>query len=64
LRNMRREYITREELEEKLREQGISKLADVKVAYLEGDGQISVIKREKEDGQRSGPRKSAPAGGH
>ncbi len=64
LRNMRREYITREELEEKLREQGIAKLVDVEVAYLEGDGQISVIKREKEDGQKSGPRKSAPAGGH
>jgi uncharacterized membrane protein YcaP (DUF421 family) len=43
-RNMRRECITREELEEKLREQGIEKMTDVKVAYLEGDGQISVIR--------------------
>jgi uncharacterized membrane protein YcaP (DUF421 family) len=50
-RNMRREYITMEELREKLREQGLEKLADVKAAYLEGDGQISVIKRE-EDGAR------------
>ena len=33
-----------EELHEKLREQGIEKLADVKAAYLEGDGQISVIR--------------------
>jgi uncharacterized membrane protein YcaP (DUF421 family) len=62
-RNMRREYITREELEEKLREQGIAKMSDVKMAYLEGDGQISVIKREKDDAPSAGPRKSAAAGG-
>ena len=43
-RNLRREYITVEELHEKLREQGIEKVAEVKAAYLEGDGQISVIR--------------------
>jgi uncharacterized membrane protein YcaP (DUF421 family) len=43
-RNLRREYITREELEEKLREQGIESFSEVKAAYLEGDGQISVIR--------------------
>jgi uncharacterized membrane protein YcaP (DUF421 family) len=43
-RNMRREYITLEELQEKLREQGIEELSEVKAAYLEGDGQISVIR--------------------
>jgi uncharacterized membrane protein YcaP (DUF421 family) len=43
-RNLRREYITLDELHEKLREQGIEEIADVKVAYLEGDGQISVIR--------------------
>ena len=43
-RNMRREFITMDELNEKLREQGIERLADVKAAYLEGDGQISVIR--------------------
>jgi uncharacterized membrane protein YcaP (DUF421 family) len=47
-RNMRREYITLEELQEKLREQGIERVADVKAAYLEGDGQISVIRSEGE----------------
>jgi len=45
-RNLRREYITLEELHEKLREEGIERLADVKAAYLEGDGQISVIKMQ------------------
>ena len=54
---MRREYITLEELNEKLREQGIESLSDVKMAYLEGDGQISVIRNppsteEKTPGRR------------
>jgi len=62
LRNMRREFITREEVEQKLREQGIAKLSDVKVAYLEGDGQISVIKRESGKEPPSRARKSAAAG--
>ena len=56
-RNMRREYITMEELREKLREQGLEKLEDVKAAYLEGDGQISVIKRE--EGGARGAKKAA-----
>jgi uncharacterized membrane protein YcaP (DUF421 family) len=43
-RNLRREFITREELDEKLREQGIEQISEVKAAYLEGDGQISVIR--------------------
>jgi uncharacterized membrane protein YcaP (DUF421 family) len=50
--NMRREFITLEELEEKLREQGIEAMAEVKVAYLEGDGQISVIRREPREPAR------------
>ncbi len=51
LRNMRREYITMQELEEKLREQGIEQLSGVKMAYLEGDGQISII--QARSGRRS-----------
>ena len=51
LRNLRREYITLEELQEKLREQGIEKLTEVKLAYLEGDGQISVIREPGEGAQ-------------
>ena len=43
-RNLRREFITMDELFEKMREQGVEKLSEVKVAYLEGDGQISVIR--------------------
>ncbi|MES2537969.1 MAG: YetF domain-containing protein [Pseudomonadota bacterium] len=45
-RNMRRELITSEELKAKLREEGLESLADVKLMYLEADGEISVIKRD------------------
>ena len=53
-----------EELEEKLREQGIEKMADVKAAYLEGDGQISVI-RKRRAGRTNRTRRARPrrAGG-
>ena len=42
-RNMRQEMITEDELMGKLREQGIERIEEVKKAYLEGDGRISVI---------------------
>jgi uncharacterized membrane protein YcaP (DUF421 family) len=58
-RNMRREFITMEELHEKLREQGIESLGDVKAAYLEGDGQISVI-RNAEPSPRKPPSRGPP----
>jgi uncharacterized membrane protein YcaP (DUF421 family) len=44
-RNMRQEMITKEELLSQLREQGLDDVSQVKKAYLEGNGQISVIKR-------------------
>ena len=47
LRNMRREYITVEELKSQLRLQGVDDIKNVRVASMEGDGQISVVKREK-----------------
>jgi len=58
-RQMRREFITMQELNEKLREQGIDKLTDVKMAYLEGDGQISVIRNSPDDETRP-PRREVP----
>ena len=45
-RNMRRELITEEELRSHLRQQGITEFAQVQAAYMEGDGQISIIPRE------------------
>jgi uncharacterized membrane protein YcaP (DUF421 family) len=56
--NMRREMITKDELMALLREQGIENVEDVKKCCLEGDGQISVIKRDSNDDSRK-PRKSA-----
>jgi uncharacterized membrane protein YcaP (DUF421 family) len=44
-KNMREEFITVEELMAQLREQGLEDCADVKAAYMEADGQISIIKR-------------------
>lgn len=45
-RNMRREFITEEELWSKLREDGIDRLDQVKAVYLEPDGSFSVIRIE------------------
>ena len=47
-RNMRRELIGEQELMSYLREQGVADVGDVKKAYMEGDGRISVIPRESE----------------
>lgn len=45
-RHMRRELITEDELMSELRQQGVESLADVKQAYMEADGSISVIARD------------------
>lgn len=53
-RNMRSELITEEELMTELREQGVEDLADVRRAYVEYDGKVSVLRRENGGtGQRS-----------
>jgi uncharacterized membrane protein YcaP (DUF421 family) len=41
--NIKKELISKEDLASHLRQQGIDKIKDVKHAYLEGDGKISVI---------------------
>ena len=45
-RNMRKEMITQDEMMTHLREQGVEDVSEVKAAYIEGDGRISVIKAE------------------
>jgi len=45
-RNMRREFISEEELWAKLRHAEVTDLAQVKLAALESDGEISVVKYE------------------
>lgn len=53
LRNMRREYVTRNELMEQLRLQSIASLEQVKRAYLENNGEISVIKYDDDGGEQT-----------
>jgi uncharacterized membrane protein YcaP (DUF421 family) len=50
-RNLKREWMTVDELMGKLRQEGIADVADVKVATLERDGKFSVLK----DAGRSHP---------
>jgi uncharacterized membrane protein YcaP (DUF421 family) len=59
-RNLRKELITRSELESLLRQQGIGDVSEVKEALMESDGHISVVRVEPDDSPR--PRESrAPA---
>lgn len=62
-RAMKREMITREELDGKLREQGVEDIAEVRIARLESDGTLSVFKK-KRDGEPPGgaPREPGPPG--
>lgn len=53
-RHMRREFITHEELMGKVREHGIDTLRDVKAAYLESDGEVTVIARKRDDDSGGG----------
>lgn len=52
-RNMRRELITEPELLTQLREQGVLDIKDVKMACMEGDGQVSVVPFDKPPSNRS-----------
>ena len=45
-RNMRREFVTEEELMARLRRHGLSRVEDVAAAYVESEGQISVVPRK------------------
>jgi uncharacterized membrane protein YcaP (DUF421 family) len=45
-RNLRSQLITKDDLVEQLREQGVESIDDVKQCYLESDGKMSVIQQE------------------
>ena len=61
-RNMRQELITKDELMSQLREQGVRDIAEVKIALLEPDGQLSVTKSDDSSTQGpSRPKKSQGA---
>ena len=44
-RNLRHEFVTEDELRSKLREHGVTDYRQVQQAFMESDGQVSVIKK-------------------
>ena len=61
-RNMRAELVTLDELKSHLRQHGIDDVNEVRKAYIEPDGQISVLKYEEDGGggdEPPGKRKGA-----
>ncbi|MCG2578731.1 DUF421 domain-containing protein [Dechloromonas sp. XY25] len=59
-RNLRREFLSVEELQAKLREHGIDDLADVRMACMESDGTVSVIQREPGKSDDAAQRSKGP----
>jgi uncharacterized membrane protein YcaP (DUF421 family) len=43
--NLHKEMITEDELKSQLREQSVENFGDIRLATLEGDGRLSVLKR-------------------
>jgi uncharacterized membrane protein YcaP (DUF421 family) len=54
-RNLRREFMTEDDLRAKLREYGITDFNEVRAAFMESDGVVSVIKRHP-DGDQDPPK--------
>jgi uncharacterized membrane protein YcaP (DUF421 family) len=55
-RNLAKENITAEELQSQLRVQGVEGLDDVDEVLLEGDGQLSVVRKDRKRPARHGHR--------
>jgi uncharacterized membrane protein YcaP (DUF421 family) len=56
-RNMRREMISPDELRSQARQQGIADIADVKLACLEGNGEISFIRDDEKESSKGARRR-------
>jgi uncharacterized membrane protein YcaP (DUF421 family) len=61
-RNLRREMLTHDELMSKLRQESVERLEEVRWAYMEGDGQISVRRFRDGGGHPKQPKRAVPAG--
>jgi uncharacterized membrane protein YcaP (DUF421 family) len=57
--SMQSQFITMEELMSQLREQGVDSVTQVRKAYLEGDGSISVIRKDDRQENNAGARREA-----
>jgi uncharacterized membrane protein YcaP (DUF421 family) len=55
-RNMRREFLTAQEVFALLREHGVDDVHVVRAAYLESDGSFSVLRRDRESSSSAAPR--------
>jgi uncharacterized membrane protein YcaP (DUF421 family) len=62
MRNMRKQFLTREDLEAQLRQAGVEDVGRVRAAYLEGDGKLSVLKFEADEGPPPNRDKPPPVG--
>ncbi|HEY0857763.1 MAG TPA: YetF domain-containing protein [Albitalea sp.] len=47
--NLRRQFVTLDELKEQLRQHGVVNFADVRSAFMESDGRFSVIRYQPDD---------------
>jgi len=56
-RNLRSEMITMDELMSQLRQQGVESVGEVKRCYIEGDGHVSVIKKDSGGGGEGSKKK-------
>ena len=61
--HMRQELLSEDDILSLLREQGIDDLRDVSEAYLEPDGQMSVLKARDDDSRRGRGKRAPGAGG-
>lgn len=59
-RNMRKEMITKDELESQMRQNGIEDVSELKSACMESDGNFSFIKKDDGNEGWSGSKKSLP----
>lgn len=59
-RNMRKEFVTREELKTQLREQGLDGPEKVKKAFIESDGKLSIIPFDEQPDKPAGPEEKVP----
>jgi len=47
-KNLREEFLSMDELQSKLREKGVEDIGSVRAAYLESDGEFSVLQYERD----------------
>src|SRR5689334_12272589 len=59
-RNLRREFLTREDLDAQLREKGLSSASEVRKAYMESDGKFSVVPYERKHTETSDDHERVP----